>query len=67
MDYTKIKKEYTMNQISIPEHINKEFRAGYIYLSMSNEKNNYIHLAKEKIETGMKFFESFILANPTFK
>lgn len=56
-----------MNQISIPEHINKEFRAGYIYLSMSNEKNNYIHLAKEKIETGMKFFESFILANPTFK
>ena len=53
------------NQTTILEHIKNEFHAGYMYLSMANENNNYSNLAKEKIESGMEFFKKLNKINLT--
>lgn len=45
------------------ELLNNEFHSGFIYLSMADETNKYSELAKEKIEEGMKIFETLQSSN----
>lgn len=44
----------------LEELITNEFRSGYLYLSMAEKDTKYSDLAREKIESGMRFFDEYI-------
>lgn len=52
-----------MSSLTLYQQLNNEFHQGYIYLSQANESNNYIELAKNQIENGMKIFDSIKAKN----
>ena len=47
-----------MTSLTLYQQLNNEFHQGYIYLSHANESNNYIELARNQIENGMKIFNN---------
>ena len=47
-----------MSSLTLYQQLNNEFHQGYIYLSRANESNNYIELARNQIENGMKIFNN---------
>lgn len=55
MGYMKVK---SMSSSTLYQQLNNEFHQGYIYLSQANESNNYLELAKNQIENGMKIFNN---------
>ena len=48
---------------NIQKQIDKEFRSGYLYLSMAGNDSKNSKLAKEKIESGMEFFDKLMAVN----
>lgn len=47
-----------MNNSTLYQQLNNEFYQGYVYLSQASINNNYIELAKNQIENGMKIFDT---------